>query len=152
VAHVGGEQIRLEQERSGGDQAVGVVDAAMGSAVALGKECGSLRYLLSDWNPRDRREELLQRFDLVPSHARQQLEAHYLAGEERFFGVDQVAQESNGRALWPVRAVEVSNPLSRIEKTPLQRGFLLLSGRAYPQAGSTIERVYMRATSPSSWA
>src|SRR3954465_5542508 len=65
VTHVCGEQVSLEQECGGGDQVVGIVNAAVGAAVALGKRTGGSCHLLPDGHPGQCREELLERLDLA---------------------------------------------------------------------------------------
>src|SRR5690606_23160166 len=61
VTNVRRQQLGLEQGRGRCDQVIGVVDAAMGAAVALSELAGSTCYLLADRNPGQSREELLER-------------------------------------------------------------------------------------------
>ncbi len=82
MAHVRGEQVGLEQKRGGGDQVVGIVNAAVGTAVVLGERAGGPCHLLPDGHPGERREELLERLDLAFADASQELEADDLAREE----------------------------------------------------------------------
>ncbi len=91
MAHVRRQQVGVEQEGGGGDQVVGIVDTAVGGAVALGKRAGGSGYLLPHRHPGNRREELLQRIDLLLAHACEQLEANYLAGKEGFLCFEQPA-------------------------------------------------------------
>lgn len=92
VTHVCGEQVGLEQKCGGGDQVVGIVNAAVGAAVALGERAGCPCHLLADGHPGQRREELLERLDLSFANAGQELEANDLAREKNLFGFDQAAE------------------------------------------------------------
>src|SRR4051794_36332514 len=82
VAHVGRQQIGLEKERRGGDEVVGIVDPAVGTAVlARHLPCCS-SHVFTDRDPRDRREEPLERREFVVSYSGDQLEPNDLARRE----------------------------------------------------------------------
>lgn len=93
VAHVRRQQIGFEEESGCGDQVVGVVDPAVGSTVLASKLLGRASDIFADRDPGDRREELLERRELVVSDFRHQLEPNDLAGGEGLVVLDETFQE-----------------------------------------------------------
>jgi hypothetical protein len=83
------QQVRVEYQRGGGDQAVGVVDPAIGTSVLPGKRIGSAGDAFVDGDPGDGRKELLKSIDLLVSRAGEEFKAGNFAGDHRFFSVNE---------------------------------------------------------------
>jgi len=112
VAHVGRQQLRVEDERGRGNQVVRVVDPAVGTPVLARQRAGRSRDALVHGDPRERREELLERFELVVSHARDELEADNLAGDDGLLLVDEPVQKIDCR----LRAAQVVDRNARVQQ------------------------------------
>ena len=91
MTDVGGEQLRVEDERRAGDEVVSIVDPGIRPPVRACKRSGGTRYGLVDRHPHDRGQELLERAQLVAARAGQKLQAEDLARREDLTTVDQAS-------------------------------------------------------------
>jgi hypothetical protein len=120
VAHVGRQQLRFEGERGRGNQVVRVVDPAVGAPVPARQRAGRSRDALLHGDPGEHREELLERFELLVSHAREKLEPDNLAGHHGFLVVDELVQEIDCRSR-TAQVVDRNARVQQLQSTPSRR-------------------------------
>jgi len=90
-------------------------------------------HLLAHRHPGERREEVLECFDLAFAHAGQKLEADDLACEEKFLGLDQAAEQLDRRR----QPAEVVDRDARVEQLHLTPRRDRRSFRSPPRMAST---------------